>query len=209
MTGLSGVGVFWACSSFVSSVISCVGFFLPYWISGQMFIQMAGKPGQNFPVHFGIFRRCNYPAINVDGELTMILECGRYTTFGDIPSTSWQIATLTIGFGSGICFLVSLTALFGVCVKGVVIATVARSAGLLQMCSALLMAAGVGLYPNGWDSAEVRQACGNTSRSYHLGDCSLSWCFYLTSVGIGLTLMCSGLAFHAPKGKQIVTGYSL
>ncbi|XP_053404542.1 LHFPL tetraspan subfamily member 6 protein-like [Mercenaria mercenaria] len=209
MSGLSGIGVFWAFSSFVSSVILCVGFFMPHWITGQMFIQHIGKSGQTVPVQFGIFRRCNYPAINAHGELTVVLECGRYTTFTDIPSTSWQIATLVIGMACGICMLVSLTALFGICVKGVVIPTVARSAGILQMCSGLLMATGVGIYPNGWDSPEVQQACGNASKSYHLGDCSLSWCFYMTSVGIGVTLMCSALAFHAPKRKQVVTGYAL
>ena len=41
------------------------------------------------------------------------------------------------------------------------------------------------------------------------GTCSLSWCFYMTSSGIVMTLMCAALAFHAPKRKQIVTGYAL
>ncbi|KAH3806090.1 hypothetical protein DPMN_134404, partial [Dreissena polymorpha] len=103
-----------------------------------------------------------------DGKLTMIMECGRYTTFADIPSVSWQIATLIIGLCCGLCFLVALTSVFGICVKGIVIATVARSAGILQMCSGLLMAAGVGIYPNGWDAPEVQQACGFTSKSYSL-----------------------------------------
>jgi hypothetical protein len=31
------------------------------------------------------------------------------------------------------------------------------------------MATGVGIYPNGWDSSEIQQACGNTSKSYSLG----------------------------------------
>ncbi|XP_045201925.2 LHFPL tetraspan subfamily member 6 protein-like [Mercenaria mercenaria] len=201
MSGLSGIGVFWAFSSFISSVISCVGYFMPYWVTGQMFIQINGQTGQFIPVHFGIFRRCNYPAINARGELTIVLECGRYTTFTDIPSTSWQIATIVIGAACGMCLLVSLTAMFGICVKGVVIPMVALLARILQMCSGLLMAAGVSIYPNGWDSPEVQQACGNISKSYHLGECSLSWCFYMTCAGIGVTLMCSALAFHAPKEK--------
>ncbi|KAH3805883.1 hypothetical protein DPMN_134193 [Dreissena polymorpha] len=122
---------------------------------------------------------------------------------------SCLIATLIIGLGCGLCFLVALTSVFGICVKGIVIATVARSAGILQMCSGLLMAAGVGIYPNGWDAPEVQQACGFTSKSYSLGDCSLSWCFYVTSAGILVTLMCAALAFHAPKQKQFMAGYSL
>ncbi|XP_060585130.1 LHFPL tetraspan subfamily member 6 protein-like [Ruditapes philippinarum] len=209
MSGLSGIGMFWAFLSFISSVLICIGYFLPYWISGQMYFQFSGKSEQTIPVHFGIFRRCNYPAISKDGELTMILECGKYTTFSDIPSTSWKIATLVIGFACGICLLVSLTAMCGLCVNGVIVPTVARSAGILQICSGLLMAAGVGIYPNGWNSPEVQQACGNSSKSYSLGDCSLSWCFYITSVGIGVTLVCSVLAFHAPKRKHVITGSAL
>ena len=135
MSGLSGIGVFWAFSSFISSVILCVAYFIPYWITGQLVFQFNGKPGQTVPVHFGIFRRCNYPALNADGDFAVVLECGRYTTFMDIPSVSWQITTLVNGLACGICLPVSLTAMFGVCVKGVVIPTVARTAGILQLCS--------------------------------------------------------------------------
>ncbi|XP_060578877.1 LHFPL tetraspan subfamily member 6 protein-like [Ruditapes philippinarum] len=209
MSGLSGIGVFWAFSSFISSVTLCVGYFMPYWITGQMFIQQNGKTGRTVPVSFGIFRRCNYPAINDNGQLEIVHECGRYKTFTDIPSTSWQIATLVIGLACCLCLLVSLTAMFGVCVKDVVIPTVARTAGILQLCSGLLLTAGVGIYPNGFGSPEVQQACGNTSNSYHLGDCSLSWCFYMTCAAVGVTFVCSALAFHAPKRKQVVRGYAM
>ncbi|XP_060578883.1 LHFPL tetraspan subfamily member 6 protein-like [Ruditapes philippinarum] len=208
MSGLSGIGVFWAFSSFISSAILCVGYFMPYWITGQLLIQLNGKSEQTVPVHFGIFRRCNYPALNAAGEVSVVLECGRYTTFKDIPSTSWQITTLVNGLACGICLLVSLTAMFGVCIKGVVIPTVARSAGILQMCSGLLMVTGVSIYPKGLDSPEIQQACGNTSRSYNLGDCSFSWCFYITAVAIVVTLVCSALAFHAPKRKHVSNGES-
>lgn len=209
MSGLSGIGVFWAFSSFLSSLMLCVGFFMPYWISGHMTIHIPDKPALQFSVQFGVFRRCNYPAIDDEGSLKLKAECGRYTHFSDIPSTSWQIATLTIGVGCGLCLLVAFAAMFGLCVNSVVIPAVARTAGIIQMCSGLLMAAGVGIYPNGWDSPEVQQSCGYMSKSYILGECSISWCFYLTSAGIGITLMCSALSFHAPKRKQFITGHAL
>ena len=132
MSGLSGVGVFWAFSSFLGSIAASVGFYLPYWLSGYMANDIAT------PVHFGVFRRCNYPSLDENGQIKIIMECGRYTTFADIPSTSWQIATLTIGVGCGLSFLVSVTAMFGLCVKGVVIPTVARTAGIIQMCSGMV-----------------------------------------------------------------------
>ena len=37
------------------------------------------------------------------------------------------------------------------------------------------MGAGIGMYPNGWDSAEVQQACGYTSKSYNMGKSSKSY----------------------------------
>ncbi|XP_052782679.1 LHFPL tetraspan subfamily member 6 protein-like [Mya arenaria] len=209
MSGLSGIGVFWAFTSILSATISCVGYFMPHWFIGRITLHQPGKSPEIVPVHFGIFRRCNYPYIGDDGKLTIIHECGRYTAFSDIPSVSWQITTLLVGAGCCLCFLVALTAMFGVCVKGVVIPTVARTAGIIQMCSGFLMSAGVGIYPNGWDSPEVKQACGHTSKSYNLGDCSLSWCFYVTSAGIVMTFMCAALSFHAPKRKQIPIGYAL
>ena len=129
MSGLSGVGVFWAFCSFLGSVFVSVGFYLPYWLNGFMAFDIAT------PVSFGVFRRCNYPSLGDEGHITIIKECGRYTSFTDIPSTSWQIATLTIGVGCGLALLVSVTAMFGLCVKGVVIPTVARTAGIIQMCS--------------------------------------------------------------------------
>ena len=32
------------------------------------------------------------------------------------------------------------------------------------------MAMGVGIYPNGWNSPEVQQVCGDMSESYNLGN---------------------------------------
>lgn len=209
MSGMSGIGVCWAFTSLIASLSVCIGFFMPYWLTGSMTLPSRQSTGSETPVHFGVFRRCNYPAIRNDGTWRMVLECGRYRTFSDIPSISWQIATLTLGVGCILTMLVALIAMFGVCVRGVVIPTVARTAGIIQLCSGILMGAGIGVYPNGLDSREVQQACHYTTKAYTLGDCSLSWCFYVTSAGVGVTLVCAALAFHAPKRKQYVSGYAL
>ena len=129
MSGLSGVGVFWAFCSFVGSIAASIGYYLPYWLSGYMANDVTT------PVYFGVFRRCNYPSLDESGEIKIVMECGRYSSYTDIPSISWQIATLTIGVGCGLALLVALTAVFGLCVKGVIIPTVARTAGIIQMCS--------------------------------------------------------------------------
>ena len=43
------------------------------------------------------------------------------------------------------------------------------------------MGAGVGVYPNGWDSTEVQQACGNISKSYSLGEFSVLTHYQMTN----------------------------
>ncbi|KAK3589660.1 hypothetical protein CHS0354_015164 [Potamilus streckersoni] len=200
MSNLSGVGIFWAIVSFCASVGASIGFYMPYWLSGHM--------TNKTPVYFGVFRRCNYPR-QVEGRTEMVMECGRYTTFLDIPSISWQIATLILGVGCGLAMLVAFTGILALCVRGAVTPSVARAAGVLQLCSGLLMGAGVGLYPNGWDSREVQEACSFTSRSYVMGGCTLSWSFYLAAAGSGLTLICAVLSCHAPKKKMSVSNYQL
>lgn len=192
MAGLSGVGVFWAFSSLLAALAASVGFYMPFWLRGYM---------GEMPVYFGVFRRCNYPRMNEYGNLVMVEECGRYSTFGDIPSLSWQIGTLTIGVGCGLAMLVSLTAILAVCIQGIVSPTIARVAGILQLCAGLLIGAGVGIYPNGWDSSEVQQACGYTSQPYYMGECTLFWSFYLTAAGAAVTLIGSAMSCHASKRK--------
>ena len=41
----------------------------------------------------------------------------------------------------------------------------------------LLMATGMAIYPNGWKSPEIQQACGFTSHSYRLGEIFNVMCF--------------------------------
>lgn len=82
---------------------------------------------------------------------------------------------------------------------------------LLLYClyiSGLLIGAGVGIYPNGWDSSEIQQACGFTSQPYYMGTCSLYWSFYLTGSGAALTLISSVLSCHASKRKTGLPAYT-
>eukprot|EP00058_Branchiostoma_floridae_P007588 XP_002593076.1 hypothetical protein BRAFLDRAFT_72850 [Branchiostoma floridae] len=72
--------------------------------------------------------------------------------------------------------------------------------------AAILVAAGVVLYPNGWSSVEVQQACGNLSRAYALGTCKMSWSYYITIGGSLLTFLCSGLSYNAARTKNVHYG---
>lgn len=124
-SSLTATGVFWACISLAAALLSCAGFYLPYWIKGTL--------SDGTEVSFGSFRRCNYPRLTADGKLEMVHECGRYTSFPDIPSVSWQVTTVTVGIGAAISLLVAFTALSACCLADVVTKTTARILGLIQL----------------------------------------------------------------------------
>ncbi|XP_064615439.1 LHFPL tetraspan subfamily member 6 protein-like [Liolophura sinensis] len=194
-SGLSKVGVIWALASFLSATAASVGFYLPFWLQGWM------RDEHVTPVYFGVFRRCNYPKLMKTGLIKVVEECGRYTTFYDIPSMSWQIAAVLVGVGCGIAILVSFTALLAMCIKDIFSETAVRVAGVVQLLAGLLIGAGIAIYPNGWDSIEVQQACGHASASYRMGGCQLSWAFYLTAGGAAVTMICAALSCGASKEK--------
>ncbi len=126
--GLTIIGVLWAILSFLAVCASCVGYMLPYWVQGSML-------NNTQDVYFGVFRRCNYPTIS-----GFVNQCGRYKTFEDIPSLSWQICTVVIGVGCIIAMFVSFTALLACCMKDLVTKRVGRFVGCLQFIAGKLRA---------------------------------------------------------------------
>lgn len=51
------------------------------------------------------------------------------------------------------------------------------------------------IYPDGWDSDEVRRMCGEQTDKYSLGACSVRWAYILAIMGILDALILSFLAF--------------
>ncbi|XP_023209576.1 LHFPL tetraspan subfamily member 6 protein-like [Centruroides vittatus] len=192
-TSLTATGVVWSSLSLASAILNCAGFYLPLWIRGQL--------PDGTEVTFGSFRRCNYPRFSETGKLDMVHECGRYTTFADIPSLSWQISTITVGLGASVSLLVTFTSLAACCVSDVITKYTARVLGVVQLMAALLMGVGCSIYPNGWSSPEVKDACGNQSDAYRLGTCEVNWSIYLMSTGIAFLLFCSVLSLKASRIK--------
>jgi hypothetical protein len=80
---LTAGGVIWTFLSLSAAILNCSGYYCPYWLKGSYH--------NAIDVSFGSFRRCNYPRLTNDGKIEIVIECGRYQTFGDIPSLSWQV----------------------------------------------------------------------------------------------------------------------
>lgn len=124
-SSLTATGVLWAFLSLIASLVSATGFYMPFWMTGIL--------SDGTVVSFSSFRRCNYPRLTPEGTLVMIHECGRYTAFSDIPSTSWQVTTVTVGLGAALALLVAFTALSACCLADVITKTTARILGLVQL----------------------------------------------------------------------------
>ncbi|KAM4696924.1 LHFPL tetraspan subfamily member 1 protein [Rhinophrynus dorsalis] len=193
-SSLTLTGILWAFLSLLSAAICCTSFFMPYWLFG---IQM-GKP-----VSFSTFRRCTYPAQTEHRSVVMVEQCGRYASFSAIPSLSWQICTLVISIGCTLLLMVSLAAVLGCCIGDLISRMTGRLQGAMQFVGGLLISSGCALYPLGWNSPEIQQACGNASSQFQLGTCKLGWAYYCTGGGAAVAmLICTWLSCCAGKKSK-------
>ncbi|XP_076311278.1 LHFPL tetraspan subfamily member 6 protein-like isoform X2 [Tachypleus tridentatus] len=65
----------------------------------------------------------------------------------------------------------------------------------------ILIITGVTIYPNGWSTREIREACGNISDSYDPGTCHLSSSLYLLGTGVILLTLCIFISCWASRTK--------
>ena len=121
---LTLTGFFWVIFSVLSALAASTGFFLPYWIQGQIY---------NTTVYLGVFRRCNFLEKQANGLSVLVRACGRYASFQDIPSEAWKASTVMIGIGCGFLLVVAFTAIFSCCCKDILTRTSARVGGALQV----------------------------------------------------------------------------
>ena len=197
-SSFNSAGFVWSFLSFSAALMCSFGFYMPYWLQGSM----KDSDGSDLRVYLSTFRRCNYPVLDKDsGSIAIVRECGRYTTFGDIPAISWQAACVACGVGSGLATLVALISLAGCCISDLISHAIAKTLGGIQLFAGLLVGVGCALYPQGWASKEVKDVCGD-SDSYQLGNCNLFWAYYLTMIGGGLTCFCFCLSFIASSSKK-------
>lgn len=61
--------------------------------------------------------------------------------------------------------------------------------------SATCMVVGCMIYPDGWDSEEVKRMCGQRTDKYTLGNCTVRWAYILAIISIMDSLILSFLAF--------------
>jgi len=135
-TSLSFVGVIWIVVSLCATLLACVGFIMPHWLSAasdhDVFLRQTSS--------FGTFRRCGYRYVAVtaapdDGVQPghFVAECGRYKTLRDIPSVWWQAATVLVGSGCCLSVIVVSAGLMCCCVSDAMSRRLGITACLLQL----------------------------------------------------------------------------
>uniref|UniRef100_A0A914EF79 Uncharacterized protein n=1 Tax=Acrobeloides nanus TaxID=290746 RepID=A0A914EF79_9BILA len=189
-TGLSVLGYWWVCLSILATSCVVVGFYIPHWIIGAINLN-----GRKNSVYFGSFRRCNYPIFDQTiKHFRMEFLCGRYSSFSDIPSIYWQIASISIGCGCVLAVVVVFMLIPSCCIKHIVSKNSSILFGLIQVVAAVGISSGCVIYPLGWDNPEIRDACGTYSGRYLLGECQLGWAYISMLTGSALLLVCGGLS---------------
>ncbi|XP_076124288.1 LHFPL tetraspan subfamily member 5 protein-like [Alosa pseudoharengus] len=173
------IGAMWIVLTIVYAVINMCVFIQPYWIGDSVNTPQAG--------YFGLFHYCIGNALT--GERTCK---GSALDFGSIPSSAFKTAMFFVGISmllvvaSIVCF--NLFFFFN---SG----SVYKICAWIQLASCGCMAIGCLLYPDGWDSPEVKRLCGQMTDKYTLGHCTVRWAFILAILAILDSFFLSSLAF--------------
>ncbi|XP_026864633.1 LHFPL tetraspan subfamily member 3 protein-like [Electrophorus electricus] len=173
------IGVLWAIFTILFAIVNVVCFIQPYWIGDGVDTPQAG--------YFGLFHYC------IGNGLSRDFLCqGSFTEFGSIPSGAFKAASFFVGT-SMVLVLSSIGcfALFFFCST----LTVYKICGWMQLGSGVCLVLGCMIYPDGWDSEEVRRLCGEQTSKYTLGACSVRWAYILAIMGILDAFILSFLAF--------------
>ncbi|XP_036748382.1 LHFPL tetraspan subfamily member 3 protein isoform X1 [Manis pentadactyla] len=173
------IGVLWAIFTICFAIVNVVCFIQPYWIGDGVDTPQAG--------YFGLFHYC------IGNGFSRELTCrGSFTDFSTLPSGAFKAASFFIGLSMMliIACIICFT-LFFFCNT----ATVYKICAWMQLTSAACLVLGCMIFPDGWDSDEVKRMCGEKTDKYTLGACSVRWAYILAIIGILDALILSFLAF--------------
>ncbi|KAM9823928.1 LHFPL tetraspan subfamily member 3 protein [Neosynchiropus ocellatus] len=187
------IGVLWAIFTVLLAIVDAVCFVQPYWIGDGADTPQAG--------YFGLFHYC------IGNGLSRDLSCrGSLAEFGGIPSAAFQAASVFIG--ASMVLVLSCIGCFGLffcCGTG----TVYKTCGWMQLAAGACLILGCMIYPDGWDSDEVKRMCGERTDKYALGACSVRWAYILAIMGILDALILSFLAFVLGNRQDVLTSEEL
>ncbi|XP_043936316.1 LHFPL tetraspan subfamily member 3 protein-like isoform X2 [Protopterus annectens] len=186
------IGVLWAVCTICFSIIEIVVLIQPSWVQTNDVTYQVPLPGAPVPEwleekrdsgYFGLYEVCFETDWTPDchGSLSTLTPIAAFKTAAVFVCMSLILVLTSIG-----CF-----GLFWFCNS----ATVYKICAWLQLTAATCLAIGCLIFPDGWDSPDVRLLCGGKVGRYRLGNCSIHWGYTLAILGIMDSLVLSVLAF--------------
>lgn len=153
-TRMNCVGRLWAIITLLAAVSSGISLLAPYWLLGTLTVD-----GRTVSTSFGVFRRCNYPAMRVTVEVTpeadydyltaskdedagrrgggrdgvmLVRQCGHYARLAVVPSIWWRMASITMAAGCLVASVIGVVLVIGCCLDDVLSPLTCRLIGLVQ-----------------------------------------------------------------------------
>ncbi|XP_041858822.1 LHFPL tetraspan subfamily member 3 protein isoform X2 [Melanotaenia boesemani] len=177
------VGVLWAVCSLCFAIIQVVILVQPSWIgTTDTRTQQLGPPKPSGTM--GLFEVClqsDWPLPDCRGSLSSLS-----------PLPSFQSVTVLVGVSLwAVWTSILCLCLFRFCSA----ATVYKICAWLQLTAGFCLALACLLFPDSWESPEMRALCGDSVGSFSPGNCSIHWAYILAILGILDYAILATLAF--------------
>ncbi|XP_071314894.1 LHFPL tetraspan subfamily member 3 protein [Trachinotus anak] len=193
------VGVLWAICTLCFAIIQVVVLVQPSWI-GTGDTRHPGTPSGTL----GLFEVCvesDWPVPDCRGGLSSLSPLPSFQSVAVLVGVSlWAVWT------SVLCLC-----LFRFCSA----ATVYKICAWLQLTAGFCLALACLLFPDSWESPEMRALCGDSVGSFSPGNCSVHWAYILAILGVLDAAILATLAFVLanrqdallpPDAKDVTTG---
>uniref|UniRef100_A0A3B4VAT2 LHFPL tetraspan subfamily member 4b n=1 Tax=Seriola dumerili TaxID=41447 RepID=A0A3B4VAT2_SERDU len=173
------VGVLWAICTLCFAIIQVVVLVQPSWI-GTTDTRHPGAPSGTL----GLFEVCvesDWPVPDCRGGLSSLSPLPSFQSVAVLVGVSlWAVWT------SVLCLC-----LFRFCSA----ATVYKICAWLQLTAGFCLALACLLFPDSWESPEMRALCGDSVGSFSPGNCSVHWAYILAILGVLDAAILATLAF--------------
>ncbi|TDH11065.1 hypothetical protein EPR50_G00081600 [Perca flavescens] len=177
------VGVLWAVCTLCFAIIQVVVLVQPSWI-GTGATRHTGLGPVPPSGTLGLFEVCvesDWPVPDCRGGLSSLSPLPSFQSVAVLVGVSlWAVWT------SVLCLC-----LFRFCSA----ATVYKICAWLQLTAGFCLALACLLFPDSWESPEMRALCGNSVGSFSPGNCSVHWAYILAILGILDAAILATLAF--------------
>lgn len=197
------VGVLWAVCTLCFAIIQVVILIQPSWVGTEASLHQGRGPEPPSGT-LGLFEVCvesDWPVPDCRGGLSTLSPLPSFQSVAVLVGLSlWAVWT------SVLCLV-----LFRFCSA----ATVYKICAWLQLTAGFCLALACLLFPDSWESPEMRALCGDHVTSFSPGRCSVHWAYILAVLGVLDAAILATLAFVLanrqdallpPDTKDVTTG---